>query len=352
MAGNVGTPLAVAGRRGPRRRGPRSICECSSFQLEDSSAFAPECAVFLNLAPDHLDRHGTIRELPRGEAEDLRQPGAEDVAVYNGDEPVLVESEPPVRRGGCAPAAARLGPPGAGDGPDGELRDRARGRSIFWRGEPLISTDELRLLGAHNVENAMAAAAAALALGLADRGGARGPAQLRGRPAPPRAGPRARRRPLRQRLEGDQRRLGRSPASRSFEGGVHLILGGSLKGETFERLAEPVRERCVACYLIGEAAAAPRRGPGRARAARVSTCSRAAPWSGPWSRRRPRAQPGEVVLLSPACASFDQFRDFEAARRALPRAGRGAANERRPPGRLAEGPRASGARRRSSTRCC
>jgi UDP-N-acetylmuramoylalanine--D-glutamate ligase len=97
---------------------------------------------------------------------------------------------------------------------------------------------------------------------------------------------------------------------RAFSGGVHVILGGSEKGEPFEPLLEPVRERCVACYLVGatadrlavELAAAVEAGVAVHRCADLGQAVREAAAA---------ARPGEVVLLSPACASFDSFRDFE-----------------------------------------
>ena len=99
-------------------------------------------------------------------------------------------------------------------------------------------------------------------------------------------------------------------AVRSFDGGVRVILGGSLKGADFAALAEPVAERCAACYLIGEAAARLERDLEPARAAGVelrrcdalpaALCAAAAD-----------ARPGDVVLLAPACASFDAYRDYE-----------------------------------------
>jgi UDP-N-acetylmuramoylalanine--D-glutamate ligase len=102
-----------------------------------------------------------------------------------------------------------------------------------------------------------------------------------------------------------------SAGIRAFEGGVHLILGGSLKGETFERLVDPLVDRCVACYLIGEAAShlAGDLAPAAARGVAINqagTLERAV------EQAAARAKPTEVVLLSPACASFDQFADFEA----------------------------------------
>ena len=73
VAGNVGTPLASL--VGAIDSDATVVCEASSFQLEDTEYFGPECAVFINLAPDHLDRHGTLEDIPRSEAADLRQPG-------------------------------------------------------------------------------------------------------------------------------------------------------------------------------------------------------------------------------------------------------------------------------------
>ncbi len=97
-------------------------------------------------------------------------------------------------------------------------------------------------------------------------------------------------------------------ALRSFDGGVHAILGGSLKGEDFAGLAEPVAERAAAAYLIGPAAGPDRRGPGSARACRSSVSNgleqAVAAASG-------AAEPGQTVLLAPACASFDAYRDYE-----------------------------------------
>jgi UDP-N-acetylmuramoylalanine--D-glutamate ligase len=310
VAGNVGTPLAsLAGEVDPEAT---VVCECSSFQLEDSSAFAPECAVFLNLEPDHLDRHGTLERYLAAKLRIFANQGPGDVAVYNGDEPALsgVGLGGEARRVRFCPGlqGRPAGVPPAADGGEG-CAISLEGGEILWRGERLLSAGELRLLGAHNVENAIAAAAAALEDGIEPAVVAEG---LRGFEGVP------------HRLErvaelGEVLYVNDSKATnvasalagiRSFESGVHLILGGSTKGETFERLAEPVRERCLACYLIGEAAE--RLAEDLVPAARggvelesCGTLERAV------ERAAARAQPGEVVLLSPACASFDAFADFE-----------------------------------------
>jgi UDP-N-acetylmuramoylalanine--D-glutamate ligase len=302
VAGNVGTPLAsLVGEVDPEAT---VVCECSSFQLEDSEHFAPECAVLLNLAPDHLDRHGTLEAYLEAKLRIFANQGNDDVAVYNGATPELRDRD----LGGCArrvrfcPAAEM-----AAD-PDCELSMREG--VIFADQEPLLRADQLQLLGRHNLENAMGAAAAALATGIPGDAVAEGLAGFEGVP---------------HRLERLGERSGvlyvnDSKATNvasaiagieSFQAGLHLILGGSVKGESFEPLLDPVEARCRACYLIGEAAGQLSAALASAEARGVSlvdcgTLERAV------EAAHARAQPREVVLLSPACASFDAFADFEA----------------------------------------
>jgi UDP-N-acetylmuramoylalanine--D-glutamate ligase len=173
-------------------------------------------------------------------------------------------------------------------------------------GEPPLPPAEIRLRGRHNVENASAAATAALAAGVPESAIAQGLRTFGGVP---------------HRLEevatvdgvlyvNDSKATNVSAAVRaieSFFAGVHLILGGSLKGGGFAELREPVAERCRACYLIGEAA--------EALAADLGESGVPLHHSGDletaFQSARAAAEPGEVVLLSPACASYDQYRDFE-----------------------------------------
>ncbi len=117
VAGNVGTPLASLA--GEAEAEATVVCECSSFQLEDAIAFAPECAVFLNLAPDHLDRHPTDEEYLAAKLRIFAKQGNDDVAVFNGDEPALAGSRPRRLRA-AGPLLHRRRPrlrglPGAGD---------------------------------------------------------------------------------------------------------------------------------------------------------------------------------------------------------------------------------------------
>jgi UDP-N-acetylmuramoylalanine--D-glutamate ligase len=301
VAGNVGTPLAsLAGELDPEAT---VVSEASSFQLEDSSLFAPECAVLLNIAVDHLDRHKTLEDYLQAKLRIFANQGNDDVAVYNGEAPELRDRD----LGGCARRVAFCPSEAAGADPDCELS--MRDGVIFADDDPLLRAEELKLLGAHNVENAMAAAAAALAAGIGRDDVAAGLRSFEG---------------VAHRLErvrelGGVLYVNDSKATNvasalagiaAFKEGIHLIAGGSVKGESFERLVEPVIERCRACYLIGDAA--PQLAEELAPAARAGvelidsgTLERAV------EETSGRAQPGDVVLLSPACASFDSYSDFE-----------------------------------------
>jgi UDP-N-acetylmuramoylalanine--D-glutamate ligase len=297
VAGNVGTPLSeLVGQVDPDAT---VICEASSFQLEDTSFFAPECAVFLNLAPDHLDRHRDLESYLAAKLRIFANQGNDDVAVYNADDPELAGTD----LGGCARRLAFC----VGAAPDCEVA--LAEETIFYDGEPLLAVAELGLFGEHNVQNAMAAAAAALSMGLDREAVREGLRSFAGVP---------------HRLEqvaeiGGVRFVNDSKATnvasaavgiRSFDSGVHLILGGSEKGEPFAPLLDPICERCAACYLTGETS--------ERMAAELAPAADAgipielrSDLEDAVLRTASLAKPGEVVLLSPACASFDAFENFE-----------------------------------------
>jgi UDP-N-acetylmuramoylalanine--D-glutamate ligase len=297
VAGNVGTALSELVDAVP---GDKTIvCECSSFQLEDTVAFAPECAVFLNLAPDHLDRHHDLESYLAAKLRIFANQGNDDVAVYNADDPFLADLD----LGGCGRRISFC----HGAAPDCEVAV-AEG-TIFYDEEPLLPVAELGLFGEHNVANAMAAAAAALAMGIDREAVREGLRSFAGVP---------------HRLEAvaeiggirfvnDSKATNVASASvgiRAFEGGVHAILGGSEKDETFTPLIDPIRKRAHACYLIGATAERMARelAPVVETGVELHRCNGL---EDAVERAAAAAEPGEVVLLSPACASFDAFDNFE-----------------------------------------
>ena len=267
VAGNVGRALTeLVGAVDPDAP---VVCEVSSFQLEDVHELAPAVAVLLNLEPDHLDRHGTFEAY---RAAKLRVFERARVAV--------------VPRG--------FGPiPGTAE------------RIEFSAHDPLPA--EPLIPGAHNRENAAAATAAARAYGRGDDEIAEA---LRTFPGV------AHRLELVAEIDGvryvnDSKATNTAAARRAlhaFDAPLHLILGGSLKGERFDEFAREVAAANVeTAYLIGEAAE-----PLSADLASANvpflvaaTLERAV------AEAASVARPGSIVLLSPACASYDQFRDFE-----------------------------------------
>ena len=302
VAGNVGTPLASL--PGTVAAETTIVCEASSFQLEDSDAFAPECGVLLNLSPDHLDRHAGLEPYLEAKLRIFRNQEKDDVCVYNGSDPALAG----VELGGRGRRVAFCRDPGTSA--PGDCFAVIESGVLSLRGEPLIETAELGLLGPHNADNAAATAAAAAAMGIEPGAIATALRRFSGVP---------------HRLERVGELAGvlyvhdskattvaaAAAALRSFDTGVHAILGGSRKGGGFAELAGAVAERCAACYLIGEAAEALERdlepawdtGVARRRCAGLAAAVDAAAEA---------ARPGQVVLLTPACASFDAYRDFEA----------------------------------------
>jgi UDP-N-acetylmuramoylalanine--D-glutamate ligase len=288
VVGNVGTAAtSLIGQIGPEAT---IVCEVSSFQLEDTLAFAPEVAVLLNLARDHLDRYDSYDDYVAAKLRIFANQGPDDFAV--------------------APAELAIGAGDAqrvrfGDGQDADLS--STDGQLTWRGEPLVSSAEISLPGEHNRANAMAAAAACLARGLELDAVAQGLRTFAGV---------AHRLELIRTLRGvayvnDSKATNVDStivALRTYAGGVHLIAGGRGKQQDFGPLSPLVAERCVAVYLIGEAQAQIARALGNAsvpvlRLDELEPALRAAAEA---------ARPGDTVLLSPACASFDQYKDFEA----------------------------------------
>ncbi len=293
VAGNVGT--ALSGLVGALDERATIVCEASSFQLEDTLAFAPEAAVLLNITPDHLDRHGTLAAYREAKLRIFAHQREGDVAVLP-EALAGVELRPGVRR-------------------------------VCFDANPHPDVTPLRLRGEHNRQNAMAAAAVCLARGIdpdAVRAGLRTFAGV-----PHRLQEVAARDGVVYVNDSKATNVASTlVALQAFPaGGVHLILGGQGKGQDFRPLREAVAASCRAVYLIGEDA------PEIAAALREGDAARGTAGEDP--RAEPRgslgvavrecgdleraiaaasaaARSGETVLLSPACASFDQFADFEA----------------------------------------
>jgi len=269
VAGNVGRALCeLDGRIEP---GEVVVCEVSSFQLEDIHEFRPHVAVLLNLEPDHLDRHGSIDAYRAAKLRIFENQGEGDVAVV---------------------------PVGFDDIP-GRARRIEFEPSDELPAEPLIP-------GAHNRENATAATAAARALGIPD---SRITEALETFP-----GVAHRLEPVAEaggvRFVNDSKATNTAAARRAvaaYDEQLHMILGGSDKRESYTELALDMAGRVRRAYLIGETAQAigtalEQAGVDHELSGDLETAVRSA---------AKNAQPGEIVLLAPACASYDQFHDFE-----------------------------------------
>jgi UDP-N-acetylmuramoylalanine--D-glutamate ligase len=269
VAGNVGRPLTSLD--GAVDANTWIVCELSSFQLEDIETFRPRIGVLLNVTPDHLDRHGTVERYRAAKLRIFENQRPGDAAVLPRDFP--------------------------------EVPGRAR-RVDFGGRDPLPAEPLIR--GAHNRENAAAAAAAARAAGISDGAIAKALRTFRGVPH---------RLELVREVDGvsfvnDSKATNPEAAERalaSFPPGVRVILGGSLKGTPFRALARTARERGAQAYLVGEAADE----LAAALAAENVPFVRAGDLTTAVRRAFADARAHDVVLLSPACASYDQFRDFE-----------------------------------------
>ena len=265
VAGNVGRALSeLDGELGPDEL---VVVELSSFQLEDIVRFRPQIAVLLNLEPDHLDRHGSFEAYRAAKLRIFENQTESDTAV--------------VPR---------------------YLDHKVRARRVeFEADDPLPAEPALR--GLHNRENAAAATAAARAAGATNEQIARGLREFNGVPH-------------RLELVGERNGVGYVNDSKATnvaatlralaayeDTPVRLILGGSRKGEDFAPLAAALGPNIRAVYVIGETAVELARAiPDTIHSGDLVTAV---------DRAAAAAQPGEVILLSPACASYDQFRDFE-----------------------------------------
>jgi len=303
--GNFGTPwIHFATKEGANGNGtaPRTwVVELSSFQLEGIRRFAPDVAVHLNLTPDHLDRYRSMDDYGAAKARVFENQREAQVAVLNADDPLVARIRPRARR----LAFSRRRAPGLG----AWLADDLFLADVTGKGPRIVAKrSDLALPGAHNVENALAALAATLPLGVTPEAAVETLRTFRGLPH---------RTALVRTVNGvgwwnDSKGTNVDATLKSLEGfedrRVHLILGGKDKGDDFARLGPLASRKARRILAIGVAAPAIAKALGSLPGVPlevVATLEKAV------ENAASHGEPGDAVLLSPACASFDQFRDFE-----------------------------------------
>jgi UDP-N-acetylmuramoylalanine--D-glutamate ligase len=296
LAGNIGTPLISCVEQSTEHT--ITVAELSSFQLELIETFRPHISVFLNLTPDHLDRHHTLESYGAAKARIFENQTEADSAVLNADDPGATPYAPAkprvywfsrkqrIVRGAFVKA--------------GEVLFRRDGSE-----ESILSLADVSIPGAHNVENVLAAAAAARLAGAEPAAIAKGVRSFAG---------------VEHRLEfvaeiGGVRYYNDSKATNvdatlkaldAFPGRILIILGGKDKGSDYTLLQAPLREKAILALLIGAAAdKIEKQITGSVAIEQAGTIERAL------DTAAHAARPGDVVLLAPACASFDQFQNFE-----------------------------------------
>jgi UDP-N-acetylmuramoylalanine--D-glutamate ligase len=280
VGGNIGTPLSSQVDEST----PETfhIVEVSSFQLETIDTFHPWIAVLLNLSSDHLDRHGSMESYAAAKARIFVNQTADDWAVINADDPQTL-------------ALARAG--------------RAK-KVLFSAGTPLVPLSSIRLIGRHLVADVMAAATVAQIAGVSQDAMVRAVESFTGlehalEPVAAVNGVRFVNDSKATNVEAAQR------AIESFDGGLVVIMGGRFKSGDLSLLREPLHSRNAAVVAIGEAAPLIERAlEGLIRVERAATLPIAVRRAYALALAERGAALDRVVLLAPACASFDMFRDY------------------------------------------
>ena len=301
VGGNIGTPaISLAERAKPESV---IVLEVSSFQLETIQAFRPKVAVVLNVTPDHLDRHRTFEAYVEAKARIFENQRGSDFAVLNEDDPTCVEM------------AARTRAQVFWFSRQKEVRQGAwvRDRNILFRDgrdaqkilqREIMQVSEIPLKGAHNLENVLAAVCAGALMGCA-------PEKIRQAVRDFKA--------VEHRLEfvatirgvdyyNDSKATNVDAtikALESFPANIHLILGGKDKGSDYSVLNDLLRQRVKRVYTIGAAAGKIESQIKNVEVVHAETLENAL------RKANAVAVPGDVVLLAPACASFDQFKNYE-----------------------------------------
>ena len=301
VGGNIGTPaISLADEAKP---GTVIVLEVSSFQLETIATFRPKVAVVLNVTPDHLDRHRTFEVYANAKARIFENQQESDFAVLNADDPTCVQMAARTRAQVFWFSRQKEVENGAWVR-DGAIvfRDTKRQREI-------LQVSEIPLKGTHNLENVLAAVCASSLVGCAPRMIRQAVVNFKA---------------VEHRLEfvatidgvdyyNDSKATNVDAtikALESFPANIHLILGGKDKGSDYTVLNDLLRKRVKRVYTIGAAAAkiesqitsSKDGGPQVVPSKTLENAIRSA---------HAAAQPGDVVLLAPACASFDQFKSYE-----------------------------------------
>jgi UDP-N-acetylmuramoylalanine--D-glutamate ligase len=296
VGGNIGTPaISLAERAKPETV---IVLEVSSFQLETIQTFRPKVVVVLNVTPDHLDRHRTFEAYVDAKARIFENQQGSDFAVLNADDPTCVTMASRTRAHVFWFSRQKEVQQGAW------VRD---GNIVFRDGtgqKEIMQVSEIPLKGAHNLENVLAAICAGTLMGCA-------PEKIRQAVRDFKA--------VEHRLEfvatirgvdyyNDSKATNVDAtikALESFPANIHLILGGKDKGSDYTVLNDLLRQRVERVYTIGAAAAKIESQIKGAEVVHAETLENAI------RKANAVAQPGDVVLLAPACASFDQFKSYE-----------------------------------------
>ena len=297
VGGNIGTPvISLVGKSTPETN---LVLEISSFQLETIARFRPWIAAILNITPDHLDRHHTFQAYVDAKARIFENQEAGDFAILNADDSACVALRSRVKSELYWFSRKQEVERGA----------YLKGDQVIFRrngtGQPVLRRNEIQLKGEHNVENVLAAVAMSMLAGCT-------PDQVRRAVMEFRA--------VEHRLElvtsingvtfyNDSKATNVDAtikALESFPGNIHIILGGKDKGSDYTLLNPLLRERVKRAYLIGAAAEKiASQIKGAAPLVHSGTLEHAV------RQAFDAARPGDVVVLAPACASFDQFENYE-----------------------------------------
>ncbi|HHV64760.1 MAG TPA: UDP-N-acetylmuramoyl-L-alanine--D-glutamate ligase [Peptococcaceae bacterium] len=299
VAGNIG--IALSGLVDELKEDGIVVAELSSFQLELIDRMQVNIAVVLNLTPDHLDRHGTMEAYVQAKARILENQTFEDLAVLNWDDPLIRDFKLKTK--------ARVRYFSVRE----QLTDGIclRGKDIVVRhasqATKIIGYQELLLRGSHNLENVMAAVAAGLEMGLTVEDIAKVLREFR---------------PVKHRQEivgkfndilfiNDSKATNPDSAIKalqSYEEPIVLIAGGKNKGLDMTEFLLEAKKRVKSLVLVGEAAAELER---VARSLNMQRVLRAGSFEDAVAKAIGEAEPGDVVLLSPACTSWDMFKSYE-----------------------------------------